>query len=67
MEMSLHDFVRGCCAYIQNQQAQRSPDNTLVELLSEGVRLAREHDKLFREMLIRDGVIGPTTGADVAR
>lgn len=42
MERSLNDFVRGLCVYIQNEQMQPSPDNTLISLLCDGVRLARE-------------------------
>jgi hypothetical protein len=50
MERSLDDFVRALCAYIQNEQMQRSPDNTLISLLGDGVRLARESELHLRRI-----------------
>ena len=59
MERSLHDFVRGCCVYIQNQQAQPAPDNTLISLLCDAVRLARESEdhlrRIVADMSMMDG------------
>ncbi len=51
MERSLHDFVRGLCVYIQNEQMQPSPDNTLISLLCDGVRLAREANTHLRQIV----------------
>lgn len=51
MERSLHEFVRGCCVYIQSQQMQPSPDNTLISLLCDGVRLARESENHLRAIV----------------
>jgi hypothetical protein len=47
MERALSDFVNACCIYIGNEQRQLRPDNMLIALLSDAVRLAREkHDSL---------------------
>ncbi len=50
MERSLNEFVRGLCVYIQNEQMQPSPDNTLISLLCDGVRLARESEIYLRRI-----------------
>lgn len=42
MERPLPDFVNACCIYIGNEQQQLRPDNALIALLSDAVRLARE-------------------------
>ncbi len=39
---TLADFERRCRVYLREEQAKPSPDNALVALLCDGVRLARE-------------------------
>lgn len=38
----LADFVRDCCLYIEIEKRQPTPDNGLIGLLSDAVRLARQ-------------------------
>ena len=47
MYRSLPDFRRACCVYIETEQHQVSPDNTLLALLCDAVRLSRETEDLY--------------------
>ena len=42
MDCSLHEFVRRCEVYIEAEQAKLAPDNALIAVLSDAVRLTRE-------------------------
>lgn len=42
MERSLDDFIKACCVHIQMEQRQPTPDNALISVLCDAVRLARE-------------------------
>jgi hypothetical protein len=43
MEGSNADFERRCLVYLAEEQDKLSPDNGLIALLCDGVRLAREY------------------------
>ena len=42
MERSLNDFARACLALIEEEQAQLAPNNALIAVLCDAVRLTRE-------------------------
>lgn len=43
MECSNAEFERRCLVMIMHEQERASPDNALIALLCDGVRLAREY------------------------
>lgn len=43
MLRSIADFVRGCEVCLAEEQQRLAPDNALISLLCDAVRLAREH------------------------
>lgn len=49
MYCSLADFERACCIYIEMQLQQPTPDNALIGVLCDAVRLARETEDHYRE------------------
>jgi hypothetical protein len=55
MQRSLADFEIACGVYIDNQQQQVSPDNALIALLCDAVRLAREHARIAGRVPRRGG------------
>jgi hypothetical protein len=46
MERSIADFVRACEVYIAEEQDNVGPDNTLIALLCDAIRLTREMEDL---------------------
>lgn len=42
MNITLFDFKLRACRHLEDEQAKTNPDNALIALLCEGVRLARE-------------------------
>lgn len=42
MDRSLNDFAHACEVYIEVEQAKLAPDNALIALLADAVRLTRE-------------------------
>ena len=42
MDRSLNEFTRACEVYIEAEQAKLAPDNALIALLCDAVRLTRE-------------------------
>lgn len=46
---SLHEFEQECLVYIEEEQNKPNPDNALISLLCDAVRLKREHTELFRK------------------
>lgn len=45
LEGTLADHVRGCRVLIDQEQTSAHPDNALISLLCDSVRLAREYDR----------------------
>ncbi len=43
MDRSIADFIRACSVHLVEQQENISPDNALIAVLCDAVRLAREH------------------------
>ncbi len=54
MARPLGDAVLACCVYIDIEQRQPTPDNTLIALLCDFVRLAREAEDHYRYRATRD-------------
>lgn len=46
---SLHEFERACLTHLEEEQSKPNPDNALIALLCDAVRLKREHTELFRK------------------
>lgn len=53
MECSNEDFERRCRILIGEEQSKLHPDNTIISILCDGVRLAREYSAA---MQTRDGM-----------
>lgn len=45
---SLSTYIHRCRVALANEQAKLNPDNVVVELLCDAVRLAREYDHYMR-------------------
>ena len=56
---SLANFEHRCKVHLAEEQAKIAPDNSLIALLCDGVRLAREHANLAVQRL----QIGDAPGA----
>lgn len=46
MDRSIADFRRACAAHIEKEQAKQLPNNSLIALLCDAIRLSRELCKL---------------------
>ena len=51
MDCSLNHHLRGCEAYLEEEQAKLAPDTHLLRLLCNTVRLHRDYDALHTEVL----------------
>ncbi len=49
MELSLGNFVTAACFHIEMEKRQLTPDNTLIAVLCDAVRLAREVEDHYRK------------------
>tara|TARA_R110000851_G_scaffold317849_2_gene481497 strand:- start:215 stop:535 length:321 start_codon:yes stop_codon:yes gene_type:complete len=47
MEGSNAGYERRCRVYLQQEQRKMNPDNALVALFSDGVRIAREYSEMM--------------------
>lgn len=45
LDGTLEEFVRSCRVLLAEEQRRVAPNNALVSLLCDGVRLAREYDE----------------------
>jgi hypothetical protein len=60
MNISLFDFKLRACRHLEDEQAKANPDNALIAVLCEGVRLAREQEDSMRRGI-------PNSGSDEHR
>ena len=51
MSGSLVEFERRCRLYLEVEQSKLSPDNCLIALLCDAVRLSREYGEHYRNAL----------------
>lgn len=58
MERSIADFTRACEVHILEEQYKPLPDNALIGLICDAVRLAREHVQMTMEMGAEHATVG---------
>jgi hypothetical protein len=49
MERALDEFVQACEVHIEDEQSKILPDNSLISILCDSVRLARKFDAVIIE------------------